>query len=395
MPWTGIAAAGVSALASAGSSFAASKMNHKSFKRNMEMMKLQSKLNQRQYAWQMDKYLSPLAQRRLFENAGMNINEITRSGQSMMNAGQLGGVSNPGAGQSFAPDFSGLAQAGGHIAQSVVRAQDAKLKKEQAITEQKVQFLHSKQSELYEAYKDNTVVKTALDSVNLAIANATKDNKIKMSDKEYETMCENLTLIGTQIAQSKWQLNFMNPLLEIEKQASYCGMLAAAALATANTRVSTAQVDYVIQATKTQVTQQLLNMASENERWQAARESVFRQSVHSWDAVAKEQLANKYRNESEEARARAAKTWREYDWMPAMNSAKLVEVGLDVFGTVLFKGMGKGVMGETLKSKKALQDSQKRLNETLQKQHSQTGKTREYFDKNGEFSGGYTEEIVW
>lgn len=307
MPWTGIAAAGVSALASAGSSFAASKMNHKSFKRNIEMMKLQSKLNQRQYAWQMDNYLSPLAQRRLFENAGLNINEITRSGQSMMNAGQLGGVSNPGGGQMFAPDFSGLAQAGGHIAQAVVRSKDAKLKAEQATTEEKKRFVMDTTASLNKAYEGNQIAQTAYQNVVNEIASATKDEKIKQSFIEtkegklrLDTMSKNLAIMAQQLADWVFKVQVMNPATALNAIADYYSTVALAGLTFIKQKVATQQASLIAQQVKTEFYRS--GQAKEYMKyWQDLNENDFA-GVQVWGATTQAQQGE-----------------RNYNWTPAMN----------------------------------------------------------------------------
>lgn len=393
MDWTQVAGGAGQFLSTITSGIFNSSMGHKQFKRNKWLMEHQQQLNKDLYSWQQEEYLSPSAQRRAYEAAGLNINNLYRNGASMMAAGQLGSTSLA---SSSAPtiDTSGLTAAGNTLAQSKKLESEVELNRQKAITEQKTQYLQEQQAALAHVTADNTVVKTALDNLNLTISTATKTDSIKQRKIQTELMAQDLITVGLEIQDLQFKVNTMNPMEYYLAQADYAATVAASILTMSNVELNQYEMEYLMEKTRTEITQQYLNDAASQNQLAQSFYNYNRGVTESWESKIRQQMAEGGygTHVASQAEWQAKLTKRDFKWRGVMNVSKIVTDVGGLVANVATGFMGAGVKGALMKSTEA-------LNRSIIQKNGRIGKTIGKFDSKGNLTGTqreiYSPDILW
>lgn len=393
MDWTQLAGGAGGLLSSLTSGIFNAQMSHRQFKRNKWLMEHQQDLNKDLYSWQYTNYLSPSAQRDAYEAAGININNLYRNGASMMASGQLGSTSLA---STSAPtiDASGIAAAGNTIAQSKKLESEVELNRQKAITEQKTQYLQEQQATLAHVTADNTVVKTALDNLNLTVASATKTDSIKQIKIRTDLMAQDLITVGLEIEDLRFKVNTMNPMEYYLAQADYAATVAACILTQSNIQLNQYEMEYLMEKTRTEITQQYLNEASGQNQLAQSVYNLNRGITESWESKIRQQMAEGGygTHAATEKEWQSKLTKRTHKWTPVMNISKIVT---DVGGLVA--NVATGFMGAGVKG--ALMKSTEQLNRSIIQKNTRIGKTTGKFDGKGNLVGSsreiYSPDIVW
>lgn len=352
MAWTGIAAAGISALASAGSQMMVGKMNYKSYKRNINLMKLQSELNRDQFNYQTQvnidnwlKYQSPEGYRKFLEAAGYNVMDIARNGGDLQPGGTFGGsIAGTGIVNSQPVASTDLSGAGTALASAAESVQRAKLADQQAKTESKRQWVMETTGMLNMSTKENVEAKTSYQNIVNYIAGETKDDKVKETKNRAEQSAYDLFKVYTESKILDFELMKTKPAEYANIVAETNALYALVLLRGSQIKLTNQEARLVAEKVKTEAYSRAL-MAAQEEYYkqsglhQAARAAFVQGQVDNnvpfWQANLMQ-----YQSSNQEWQAKVHQ--RTYSWMPWMNLSKIVsqqgELAMEIVAGIYTRG---------------------------------------------------------
>lgn len=352
MPWTGIAAAGISALASAGSQFMAGKMNYKSYKRNISLMKLQSELNRDQFNYQTQvnldnwlKYQSPEGYRKLLEAAGYNVMDIARNGGDLQPGGSFGGsIAGTGIVNSQPVASTDLSGAGTALASAAESVQRAKLADQQAKTESKRQWVMETTGMLNIASKENVEAETAYQNIVNYIAGETKDDKVKETKNRAEQSAYDLFKVYTESKILDFELAKTKPAEYANIVAETNALYALVLLRGSQIRLTNQEARLVAEKVKTEAFQRALLRAQELFYNQSAfhqqMQGIFKERQIDNDVPFWQARLMQYQSDNQNWQAKVNE--RTYNWMPWLNISKILsqqgELFMEIFGAFYTRG---------------------------------------------------------
>lgn len=352
MAFTGIAAAGIAALASAGSQFMAGKMNYKSYKRNINLMKLQSELNRDQFNYQTQvnldnwlKYQSPEGYRKLLEAAGYNAMDIARNGGNLQPGGSFGGsIAGTGIVNSQPVASTDLSGAGAAITGAAESIQRAKLADQQAKTESKRQWVMETTGMLNMSTKENVEAETAYQNIVNYIADETKNDKVKETKNRAEQSAYDLFKVYTESKILDFELAKTKPAEYAQIVAETNALYALVLLRGSQFKLTNQEARLVAEKVKTEAFQRALLRAQELFYGQSAFhqevQGVFKQRQIDNDVPFWQANLMQYQSANQEWQSKVNQ--RTYSWMPWMNLSKIVsqqgELAMEIVAGIYTRG---------------------------------------------------------